>query len=236
MLRRDNQGVKHSGHAENCRFSSVTYRKQQMPTAPDWGGRSLIGHGDCCRFYQVQFGMARCHVVIPRLAINGQLRLASIHDLPMPEYPFMKELTVRDRCRGVMLGTAVGDSIGLPAEGISRQRAKKLFRGRWRHRLVINRGMVSDDTDHSVFVAQSLLVYPNSPDRFAKRLSWCLRWWLLSGPASVGFRNAEVYPSSVAGRELRPQRCLLGRQWVCHPVGAHRSILCRFTRSNRWDC
>ena len=99
----------------------------------------------------------------------------------------MKELTVRDRCRGVMLGTAVGDSIGLPAEGISRQRAKKLFRGRWRHRLVINRGMVSDDTDHSVFVAQSLLVYPNSPDRFAKRLSWCLRWWLLSGPASVGF-------------------------------------------------
>ena len=95
-------------------------------------------------------------------------------------------LTVRDRCRGVILGTAVGDSIGLPAEGISRQRAKKLFRGRWRHRLVFNRGMVSDDTDHAVFVAQSLLAHPYSPDLFAKRLSWCLRWWLLSGPASVG--------------------------------------------------
>jgi ADP-ribosylglycohydrolase len=99
----------------------------------------------------------------------------------------MKELTVRDRCRGVILGTAVGDSIDLPAEGISRQRAKKLFPGRWRHRLVINRGMVSDDTDHAAFVAQSLLVYPHSSGLFAKRLSWCLRWWLLSLPASVGF-------------------------------------------------
>ena len=96
------------------------------------------------------------------------------------------ELTVRDRFRGVILGTAVGDSIGLPAEGISRQRARKLFPGRWRHRLVIKWGMVSDDTDHTVFVAQSLLAHPHSSELFAKRLSWCLRWWLLSAPASIG--------------------------------------------------
>ena len=98
----------------------------------------------------------------------------------------MKEPTLRDRCGGVIIGTAVGDSIGLPAEGISRQRAMKLFSGRWRHRIVINRGMVSDDTDHSVFVAQSLLAYPHSSELFARRLSWCLRWWLLSAPVSVG--------------------------------------------------
>ena len=47
--------------------------------------------------------------------------------------------------------------------------------------------MVSDDTDHAVFAAQSLLVYPRSSGLFAKRLSWCLRWWLLAAPASVGF-------------------------------------------------
>ena len=99
----------------------------------------------------------------------------------------IREPTLRDRFRGVLLGTAVGDAIGLPAEGISPRRARKLFRGRWRHRLLINRGMVSDDTDHSVFVAQSLLAYPDSPERFARRLSWCLRWWLLAGPASIGF-------------------------------------------------
>ena len=121
-----------------------------------------------------------------RLARNARLPLASTHESPTPRHGFMIGLTVRDRCRGVILGTAVGDSIGLPAEGISRQRAKKLFRGRWRHRLVFNRGMVSDDTDHTVFVAQSLLAHPHSSDLFAKRLSWCLRWSLLSGPASVG--------------------------------------------------
>jgi len=98
----------------------------------------------------------------------------------------IRELTVRDRFRGVILGTAVGDSIGLPAEGISRRRARKLFPGRWRHRLVIKWGMVSDDTDHTVFVAQSLLAHPRSSELFAKRLSWCLRWWLLSVPASIG--------------------------------------------------
>ncbi len=96
-------------------------------------------------------------------------------------------LNCRDRFRGVILGTAVGDALGLPAEGISRRRAAKLFKGRWQHRLLINRGMVSDDTDHTVFVAQSLLAHPDSSELFAKRLSWCLRWWLLSLPAGIGF-------------------------------------------------
>ncbi len=99
----------------------------------------------------------------------------------------MPELSRRERFRGVILGTAVGDALGLPAEGISRQRGKKLFGGRWRHRLVMNRGMVSDDTDHTVFVAQSLLAHPDSSELFAKRLSWCFRWWLLSLPAGVGW-------------------------------------------------
>jgi ADP-ribosyl-[dinitrogen reductase] hydrolase len=95
--------------------------------------------------------------------------------------------SLRDRLRGVILGTAVGDALGLPAEGISRRRAQKLFKGRWRHRLLINRGMVSDDTDQTVMVAQSLLAHPDSVDLFTRRLSWCLRWWLLSLPAGVGF-------------------------------------------------
>ncbi len=47
--------------------------------------------------------------------------------------------------------------------------------------------MVSDDTDHTVFVAQSLLAHPDSPERFAGRLAWCLRLWLLTLPAGVGF-------------------------------------------------
>ena len=86
-----------------------------------------------------------------------------------------------------MLGTAVGDALGLPAEGISRRRARRLFPGRPRHRLLPAKGMISDDTEHTLFVAQSLLAHPTSSERFTRRLAWCLRWWLLSLPAGVGF-------------------------------------------------
>jgi ADP-ribosylglycohydrolase len=98
----------------------------------------------------------------------------------------VEKLSRRERFRGVILGTAVGDALGLPAEGISRRRSKKLFKGRWRHRLVFNRGMISDDTEHTVFAAQSLLAHPESCELFTRRLSWCFRWWLLSLPAGIG--------------------------------------------------
>lgn len=91
------------------------------------------------------------------------------------------------RFRGVLLGTAVGDALGLPAEGLSPRRARRLFPGPWRHRLVAGRGFVSDDTEHALFVAQSILAHPAAPDRFARRLAWCLRGWLLALPAGVGF-------------------------------------------------
>jgi ADP-ribosyl-[dinitrogen reductase] hydrolase len=45
---------------------------------------------------------------------------------------------------------------------------------------------VSDDTDHTVFVGQSLARNPGDPDRFARCLSWKLRFWLLCLPAGIG--------------------------------------------------
>ncbi len=39
---------------------------------------------------------------------------------------------VAERFRGLLLGTAVGDSLGLPAEGLSRERIAKLFKDQWR--------------------------------------------------------------------------------------------------------
>ncbi len=91
------------------------------------------------------------------------------------------------RLRGLLVGTAVGDALGLPAEGLSRRRTQGRYRGQWRHRLIFGRGMISDDTEHTIFVAQCLLCHPDSPERFARRLGWCLRGWLLSLPAGIGF-------------------------------------------------
>jgi ADP-ribosylglycohydrolase len=47
--------------------------------------------------------------------------------------------------------------------------------------------MISDDTEHTLFVAQALLKYPSDVDSFQRALAWKLRWWFLSLPAGIGF-------------------------------------------------
>jgi ADP-ribosyl-[dinitrogen reductase] hydrolase len=97
-----------------------------------------------------------------------------------------------DRLAGILLGTAVGDALGLPAEGLSPRRRKRLMPGPWRHRFLFGRGMVSDDTEHTLFVAQSLLRHPDDVDAFQRRLAWHLRWWLAGLPAGVGKATAKA--------------------------------------------
>lgn len=91
-----------------------------------------------------------------------------------------------NRFRGLILGTAVGDALGYPAENMSARRITRLYKGRWRHRFILGHGMISDDTDHTVFVAQALLAHPDDVDRFSRRLAMSLRWWMLGVPAGIG--------------------------------------------------
>ena len=88
---------------------------------------------------------------------------------------------------GSLLGTAVGDAIGLPYEGLSRRRAVRLLGTPDRHRLLFGRGMVSDDTEHTCLVAQALIAAGDNHGVFLKRLAWGLRLWMLGLPAGVGF-------------------------------------------------
>ncbi len=104
----------------------------------------------------------------------------------------MEEISRQARMRGVLLGTAVGDAVGLPAEGVSRRRIGKLFPGRWRHRLVGHYGLLSDDTEHTLFIAQALLAHPDSVERFSRRLGWSLRGWLFSLPAGIGMATGKA--------------------------------------------
>ncbi|MGN7613772.1 ADP-ribosylglycohydrolase family protein [Magnetococcales bacterium HHB-1] len=88
---------------------------------------------------------------------------------------------------GSLMGTMVGDALGLPFEGLSPKRARKLFPDPEKHHLLFfNRGMISDDTEHSAMVAQALLHSQGEPDRFQKTLAWRLRGWFFSLPAGIG--------------------------------------------------
>jgi ADP-ribosylglycohydrolase len=97
---------------------------------------------------------------------------------------------MRDRSdvlAGVILGTAVGDALGLPREGLSAPRARALFGGPpLGHRFLFGHGMTSDDTEHTCMLPQALLRQPDDADRFARVLAWGLRGWLLGLPAGIG--------------------------------------------------
>jgi ADP-ribosylglycohydrolase len=88
---------------------------------------------------------------------------------------------------GCLLGCAVGDSIGLPYEGMSARRARRFAQLPLRHRFAFGRGMVSDDTDHAVFVAQALIRSGAEVEAFRRALAWRLRLWLLCLPAGIGW-------------------------------------------------
>jgi ADP-ribosyl-[dinitrogen reductase] hydrolase len=89
------------------------------------------------------------------------------------------------RAHGLLLGLAVGDALGLPAEGLGPHKMAR-FRP-WRGRFIGTYSMCSDDTEHASFVVQSLLAQPDSADQFARRLGWCLRGWFVTLPAGIGW-------------------------------------------------
>ena len=95
--------------------------------------------------------------------------------------------TTPQRIHGMLLGTAIGDALGLFWEGLSPGR-----QARWRaHRghglwVVGGRAWVSDDTEHTVMVVRSLLRQPEGGEGFARELGRSLRWWLVRLPAGVG--------------------------------------------------
>jgi ADP-ribosylglycohydrolase len=97
-----------------------------------------------------------------------------------------------ERLRGLLLGTAVGDALGLPAEGISPARIRRWWGGEWRMRLVFGRGMVSDDTEHMLFVAAALCEHADDANGFQRALAGRLRWWFLALPAGVGMATARA--------------------------------------------
>ena len=89
-----------------------------------------------------------------------------------------------------LLGGALGDSIGLPAEGLTARRIAKLWLGDLRHRFLGNRGMVSDDTEHAVMTSLSLLKCDDDADKFSRDLARRLRWWFAGIPAGIGLATA----------------------------------------------
>lgn len=94
--------------------------------------------------------------------------------------------------QGCIFGTAVGDSIGLPFEGMSARRIKKFNTFPLRQRFFKGNGMLSDDTEHTCIVAHALIFANDDTEEFAGNMAWSLRFWLLGLPAGIGMATLKA--------------------------------------------
>lgn len=101
-------------------------------------------------------------------------------------------LQLQQRFAGVIIGTSVGDALGLPAENLSPEKIHRRWPGPLRMRFLFGRGMVSDDTEHTLMVAQSLLSHSDDSVGFQRALAWKLRWWFAALPGGVGLATAKA--------------------------------------------
>lgn len=86
---------------------------------------------------------------------------------------------------GCLLGTAVGEALGLPYKGLSRNKIYKFGTPIRGHSLIFDRGMISQNTEHTCMVAQSLIVSGGDEAKFAHSLAWRLRFSLLELPVGI---------------------------------------------------
>ncbi len=100
---------------------------------------------------------------------------------------------------GCLLGTAVGDALGLSYEGLSRQRLIKLYPKLDQYHFICGKGMVSDDTEHTCLVAQALIAAHGDLAQFKIYLASYLKRWLLMLPAGVGWATLRAILKLMVG-------------------------------------
>ncbi len=84
-----------------------------------------------------------------------------------------------DRLAGVLLGTALGDALGLPMEGLSARTIARRFGRVDRFYLIGKTGFVSDDTEQAALVAQSLARSPGDVTGCVRAFRKSLLGWFL---------------------------------------------------------
>lgn len=97
-----------------------------------------------------------------------------------------RPVDLRDRFAGVLLGTAVGDALGLPMEGMRATAIARRYPKIDRFLLLGRTGFVSDDTEQSALVAQSLARHPWEKERFVRAFQRALLGWFLRLPWGIG--------------------------------------------------
>lgn len=87
---------------------------------------------------------------------------------------------------GCLVGTSIGDALGLAVEGLSRERQARMYPHLDGYHFFFGKGLVSDDSEHTFMLAQSLISSRQTPEQLQQRFGWKLRLWVLSFPSGLG--------------------------------------------------
>jgi len=98
----------------------------------------------------------------------------------------------QERIAGTLIGTALGDALGLPCEGMSAERIARRFGKVRRFHLLGPTGFVSDDTEQAGLVAQSVAWHPTDPVGCARAFRQALLGWFLRLPWGVGLATVRA--------------------------------------------
>lgn len=98
----------------------------------------------------------------------------------------------------------MGDALGLPYEGLTPARARRLLGPPDRYRLLAGRGFVSDDTEHSLLTAEALARSGGELATFQRELAALLREWVTGLPAGIGLATLRACGKLALG--LAPAR------------------------------
>jgi ADP-ribosylglycohydrolase len=93
---------------------------------------------------------------------------------------------LRDRFAGLLLGTALGDALGLPFEGASARAIARRAPRLDRFSLFGGRGFVSDDTEQTAFVARCLMKHPRELEAARRAFRASLLGWFWRLPWGIG--------------------------------------------------
>lgn len=144
--------------------------------------------------------------------------------------------SLEDAIRGTLLGTAAGDLIGLPFENLSRRQVEKLLCRPLEPSLLGGRGLVSDDTEHTLMVAEALVRAQGDLQRFPRELAADFRRWLATLPPAVGGATARgILKSCIgfsparsgvfsAGNGAAMRVALLGVVYAQQPVALRQAV------------